>query len=905
MTELDKAYDHTQVEEKIYKIWEDSGFFNPDKLPDAEKREPFTISLPPPNVTGMLHLGHAFEDTIQDTVTRYQRMKGKRALWLPGTDHAAIATQAKFEKEHYKATGKSRHDYSRQDFFDMIQKFALKNQQNILSQLHKLGLSLDWSRLAFTLDKDRELAVSIAFKEMYEAGLIYRGYRVVNWDVKGQTTVSDDEIEHEETKAKFYTFRYAKNFPISIATTRPETKLGDAAVAVNPEDTRYQQYIGQEFDLEFCGNPLHIKIIADKEVDPDFGTGALGVTPLHSMIDFELAQRHNLTGKQIINEVGKMMAGGPELEGQKTLAARQIIVDKLKQAGLLEKEEEINQNLSKAQRTGGVIEPLPKLQWFINVNKKFTAKSDKLAGIKQGEEVTLKEVMQRVVEKGQIKIMPERFEKIYYHWIDNLRDWCISRQIIYGHQIPVWYDNKEGLHLPKQRKIIFVRHGQSTGNASKIFTGQQDHDLTDLGAQQAKETAALLKKYNFNTILSSDLQRAHKTAKIIASELGKEKIVLHQEFREVYAGELETKPSEFGGILVLALEKNIGETAEELVERAKQAWKIIDSHESDETIVVVGHNSFFSVMTAVRSEIVTKQGLIDFRKKWHMPNAGIYEFSILTNPKGEKLTQDTDTLDTWFSSGLWTFSTLGWPNNTLDLKTFHPTSVMMPGYEILFFWVARMILMSGFLLADIPFRQVYLHGIVRDNQGRKFSKSLNNGIDPLEIIAKYGTDALRMALVFGAAPGNDVIFDEQKVKGMKHFANKLWNIARFVLANPEESDIRHQTSRPEALTDADKEILAKLDQTIKNATTDLEAFRLHEAAQEIYQFTWHEFADIYIEKSKEQLKDEKLRQNTLATCYLLLATVLKLLHPFMPFVTEEIWSKLNQKQLLMITDWPK
>jgi valyl-tRNA synthetase len=733
MTELDKAYDHTSVEDKIYKLWEDSEYFNPDNLPDASTREPFTITLPPPNVTGVLHLGHAFEDTIQDAVIRYQRMQGKKTLWVPGTDHAAIATQAKFEKEHYKKEGKSRHDYSRQDFFNMINKFALENQSAILGQLHKLGLSLDWSRLAFTLDKPRELAVKTAFKKMYEAGLIYRADRVVNWDPKGQTTVSDDEIEYEETKATLYTFKYSKDFPISISTTRPETKIGDTAVAVNPRDERYQQYVGKEYDLKFCGVPLHIKIIADETVEKDFGTGALGVTPAHSMVDYEIAQRHNLPLKTVINEFAKMSAGGELLEGKKTAEAREIVANWLRENGLMEKEEAITQNLSKAQRTGGVIEPLPKLQWFINVNKKFS---------QNGQDLTLKEIMSSAVNSGKITIMPERFAKIYHHWIANLRDWCISRQIIYGHQIPVWYKGEE-----------------------------------------------------------------------------------------------------------------------------------------------------------------------------------IYCDTV--SPEGQGWIQDTDTLDTWFSSGLWTFSTLGWPSSASpfakasgdkkategkpnDLSTFHPTSVMMPGYEILFFWVARMILMSGFLLGDIPFHKVYLHGIVRDKQGRKFSKSLNNGIDPLEMMDKYGTDALRMALIFGAAPGNDVIFDEQKVKGMKHFANKLWNIARFILQDIQKSDWQF-----EAKTDADKEILSKLEATIKKTTTDLDTYQLHEAAQEIYQFTWHELADVYIEASKPQLQNPKLKENTQKLLLHNLISVLKLLHPFMPFITEEIWGKLKEQNLLshadllMVNEWPK
>jgi valyl-tRNA synthetase len=461
------------------------------------------------------------------------------------------------------------------------------------------------------------------------------------------------------------------------------------------------------------------------------------------MVDYEMSLRHNLPLIPVINEYAKMTVAG-ELQGKKVLEARQIIVDTLRAAGLLEKEEEISQNLSKAQRTGGTIEPLPKLQWFIDVNKKFKAKTSKLAGIQEGQEVTLKEVMTKVVENKQISILPERFEKIYYHWIGNLRDWCISRQIIYGHQIPVWY--------------------RSSPSSSEGRDGER--------------------------------------------------------LQEIYCG--------------------------------------------------------------------------------------------INAPKDESWIQDTDTLDTWFSSALWTFSTLGWPNDTQDMKIYHPTSAMMPGYEILFFWVARMVLMSGFLLGDIPFKHVYLHGIVRDKQGRKFSKSLNNGIDPLEMMGKYGTDALRMSLVFGAAPGNDVMFDEQKVKGMKHFANKLWNISRFVLANLESpQSLVLSTKDLPASTDADKDILAKLEALIKSSTEHMENFRLHEAAQDIYQFTWHEFADIYIEASKAQLSNPELKENTLNILLYNLITVLKLLHPFMPFITEELWGKMREagiihtdKNLLMVSQWP-
>jgi valyl-tRNA synthetase len=724
MIELEKSYDASKTEDAIYQKWLDSGFFNPDNWPDKDA-EPFSLMLPPPNVTGTLHIGHAFEDTVQDVIIRYQRMLGKKTLWLPGTDHAAIATSSKVEKILQKEEGKSRHDIGRQAFLERAQTFAKESQDTILAQLKKMGVSVDWSRLAYTFDDERNLAVRTAFKRMYDAGLIYRGNRVVNWDVKGQTTISDDEIVHEERDAKLYTFKYSKDFPIPIASTRPETKVGDTAVAVHPDDVRYQQYIGKEYDMEFAGVPIHIKVVADETVEKDFGTGALGVTPAHAQIDAEIAERHNLPFVQVINEYGKMIVGGDDLKGKKVAEARESIVEWLKNTGLLISEEAIKQNIGTAERTGGIIEPLPKLQWFIDVNKKFKIQNSKITGISNGQEVTLKELMQTVVNNGQITIMPERFAKIYAHWIDNLRDWCISRQIWFGHRIPVWYKGDD---------------------------------------------------------------------------------------------------------------MHVGVTA----------------------------------------------------------------------PEGEGWIQDEDTLDTWFSAGLWTFSTLGWPEETDDLKMFHPTSIIVPGYEILFFWVARMILMSTFLLGDIPFKKVLLHGIVRDGKGQKFSKSLNNGIDPLDMMAKYGTDALRMALVFGAAPGNDVIFDEQKVKGMKHFANKLWNIARYVLANIKQSDWQF-----EAKTDADKAILSKLGEAITESTKHIDAFRLHEASQTLYQFVWAEFADVYIEASKAQTQDEALKENTQKILLHTLVTSLKLLHPFMPFLTEELWSKLAEanllqgRDLLMVSKWPK
>ncbi|PIR97301.1 MAG: valine--tRNA ligase [Candidatus Doudnabacteria bacterium CG10_big_fil_rev_8_21_14_0_10_41_10] len=732
MTELPKTYDASKVESKIYKRWLDSGYFNPDKLPKDHK-DHYTISMPPPNVTGTLHIGHALGATIQDVLIRFARMQGKKTLWLPGTDHAAIATQSKVEKEIYKKEKKTRHDYGREEFLKLVEKFAQESHDTIIEQLKRMGTSCDWSREAYTLDEQRTLAVRTAFKNMYEDGLIYRGSRIVNWDPRLATTVSDDEVEWEERKTPFYYIKYG---PFTIGTARPETKFGDKYVVMHPDDKRYKKYKhGDQLPVEWINGKITATVIKDKTVDMEFGTGVMTITPWHDKTDFDIAERHNLDKKQIIDYKGKLLSIAQEFAGIHIKKAHPMIVEKLKEKGLLKKIDENYVNRVAINSRGGeLIEPQIKKQWFVNVNAKFKAKNDKLKGIIKGQEITLKDLMKNVVASGQIKITPDRFTKIYYHWIDNLRDWCISRQIWYGHRMPVWYKGKQ-----------------------------------------------------------------------------------------TYVG--------------------------------------------------------------------------------------------IEPPEGDEWKQDPDTLDTWFSSGLWTFSTLGWPNNTSDLKTYHPTNVMETGYDILFFWIARMILMSGYNLSDIPFKDVYMHGLVRDKDRQKMSKSKGNIIDPLGVIDLYGTDALRMALVFSTAAGNDIPLAEEKIKGMKHFANKLWNIARFVLTNTpsvildatpddSESNFDSRLRGNNKLTAADKDILQKLKLTIKKVTENFEKFRLHEAAQEIYQFTWHELADKYLEASKEQLKDEKLREPTQTILLHCLIVILKLLHPFMPFVTEEIWSHLNQKDLLIISKWP-
>lgn len=724
-----KPFDPTEHENALYQRWEESGFFNPDvciekgiAAPDAE---PFSIVLPPPNVTGTLHMGHAAMLAIEDILVRYNRMRGRRTLWIPGTDSAAIATQSKVEKEILKAEKLSRHDLGREELLKRVSIFAEESKNTILNQTRKMGSSLDWSRYAYTLDEKRYKAVMTAFVNMYNDGLIYRGDRIVNWDPKGQTTISDDEIVHEERQSKLYTFKYSKDFPITISTSRPETKVGDTAVAVHPDDERYKQYIGQTFSLTFCDVPIEVTVIADKEVDPEFGTGALGVTPAHSKIDWDMADRHNITQRpQVINEYAKMTVEG-RLQGLKVEAARAAVVEWLTEEGLLEKEEVITQNVATAERTGGIIEPLPKLQWWIAVNKKFVIKHSEIAGIESGAEVTLKELMIATVEHGGTDIFPERFKRVYFNWITNLNDWCISRQIWFGHRIPVWYKGEE-----------------------------------------------------------------------------------------MYCG--------------------------------------------------------------------------------------------VEAPTGEGWEQDSDTLDTWFSSGLWTFSTLGWPEQTADLATYHPTTVLETGYDIIFFWVARMILMSTYHTGQVPFKNVYLHGLVRDEKNRKMSKSLGNTIDPLTMIEKYGADATRLSLIIGAAPGNDVPLSENKIKGYKNFANKIWNISRFVLTHTIDADV----SAPATKSVRDEEILATLRTTVAEVSAEIEKFNLYLAGEKAYHYVWGELAAVVLEESKsiftgEDAQAKLARKQVLVEC---LTTSLKLLHPFMPYVTETIWqelpSKMKDSELLMVAKWP-
>ncbi|PLX21478.1 valine--tRNA ligase [Candidatus Parcubacteria bacterium] len=719
MKELSKSYNPKEHEDRIYDMWESTNSFSPDSLESDKK---FSISMPPPNVTGTLHLGHAAMLAIEDLMIRYRRMQGDKTLWVPGTDHAAIATQAKVEKILLEE-GTNRHKLGREKFLKRINDFAQESHDTIVNQLKKMGSSCDWSREAFTLDETRTKAVRSVFKLMYDDGLIIRGDRVVNWCPKCHSTLSDDEVEYKAQRAPFYTFKYDKDFPIAVSSTRPETKLGDTAVAVNPKDSRYKELIGKEYNVDFCGQKLKLKIIGDRHVDMDFGTGALGVTPAHSMVDWKMAEENNLDVVKLINEDGNVHEGFGEFSGMTAKEARKRVVEILKEKELIEKEEEIDNNLSICYRCDTPIEPLPSLQWFIDVNKKL----DKFKG------KTIKEVANQVVREGflgdkskKINIYPERFEKNYFNWMENLGDWCISRQILYGHQVPVWYKEDE-----------------------------------------------------------------------------------------IYVG--------------------------------------------------------------------------------------------LEGPKEKGWTQDTDTLDTWFSSGLWTFSTLAQKPedikiengrvvvDTDDFRNFHPTSVMETGYDILFFWVARMIIMTTYAIEDIPFHDIYLHGLVLDEKGKKMSKSKGNVIDPLVMKEKYGADATRLSLVIGSAPGADMKLSEEKVAGFRNFSNKLWNISRFILSSYEKSG----DGTFVAETEADKWILSKTEKLVLEVTEDLDKYNFSKAGEKLREFSWDVLADWYLEIAKFEKSDNKAN-----ILYYVLEKILKLWHPYIPFVTEVIWGEMDSDKSLINESWP-
>ena len=711
MKELAKQYDPSQVEDRIYQFWQDGGYFHTEADPD---KKPYTIVMPPPNVTGQLHMGHALDNTMQDVLIRTKRMQGYAALWVPGTDHASIATEAKVV-EAMRAEGLTKEMVGRDGFLERAWDWKTKYGNRIVSQLKKLGSSCDWERERFTMDEGCSRAVRETFVSLFEKGLIYKGTRITNWCVNCHTALSDIEVEHEDTPGHLWYVRYPvvgeEDTYLTIATTRPETIPGDTAVAVNPEDERYAKLIGKTLRLPILNR--EIPVIADSYVDTKFGTGAVKITPSHDPNDYEMGLRHNLPEIVVIGKDGVMTEEAGPFAGLERYECRKQIVARLKEEGYLVKIEEHSHAVGHCQRCHNIVEPLVSTQWFVKMQPLVKAAVD-------------------CVTDGRTQFVPERFTKNYTGWMENIHDWCISRQIWWGHRIPVWY-------------------------------------CDDCGEMSASRT---------------DLEKCPKCG---------------------------------------------------------------STH----------------------------------------------------------IHQDEDALDTWFSSALWPFSTMGWPDNTELLKQFYPTSVLVTGYDIIFFWVARMLIMGMEFMKEIPFEKVFIHGLVRDSQGRKMSKSLGNGIDPLEVIEKYGADTLRFMLITGNTPGNDMRFYWERVEGTRNFANKIWNASRFALMNMEGYD---KDAELAPYTLADKWILSRLQDTVKDVTGLLERFELGEAGRAIYDFIWSEVCDWYIEIAKPRLYNKEAASER-ATAQHVLATVLvsamKLLHPYMPFITEEIYQCLpHEAESIMISKWP-
>ena len=711
--ELAKTYDPKGIEDRLYKKWEDNGYFHAQA--DRSKK-PFTIVMPPPNITGQLHMGHALDNTMQDILIRYKRMQGYNALWQPGTDHAAIATEVKVI-DSLKKQGIDKNDLGREGFLEKCWEWKDEYGSRIINQLKKMGSSADWSRERFTMDKGCSDAVLEVFIKLYEKGLIYKGSRIVNWCPVCKTSISDAEVEHEEQDGFFWHINYpvvgeAGRF-VEIATTRPETLFGDTAVAVNPDDERYQDIIGKMLKLPMTDR--EIPVIADSYVDKEFGTGCVKITPAHDPNDFEVGKRHNLEEIVVINDDATMNSKAGKYAGMDRYECRKALVEDLEKEGLLVKVVPHSHNVGTHDRCGTTVEPMIKQQWFVKMD-------DLIKPAVEG------------VKNGDIKLLPKRMEKTYFNWTDNIRDWCISRQLWWGHRIPAYY----------------------------------------------------------------------------CDECGE-----------------------------MVVSKNAPEKC---------------------------------------------------------PKCGCTH-----------MTQDPDTLDTWFSSALWPFSTLGWPEKTEDLDYFYPNDVLVTGYDIIFFWVIRMIFSGYEQMGKAPFHTVLFHGLVRDSQGRKMSKSLGNGIDPLEVIDKYGADALRLTLITGNAPGNDMRFYWERVEASRNFANKVWNASRFIMMNLEGMEVTKPAISD--LAPEDKWILSAVNTLSKDVTEKMDKFELGIAVQKVYDFIWDEFCDWYIEIAKVRTykKDEDARaaNSALWTLRTVLGQALKLLHPYMPFITEEIYCTLNpQEETIMLADWP-
>jgi valyl-tRNA synthetase len=772
MIELKKTYSPEDIEDRWYVFWEEKGYFRPN--PDAA-RPPFCIVIPPPNVTGSLHMGHALNATIQDILTRWKRMLGFKVLWLPGTDHAGIATQNVVEREISKE-GVDRHKLGRDAFIERVWKWKAEYGGRIIHQLKKLGASCDWSRERFTLDEGLSRAVKEVFVRLFEEGLIYRDNRLINWCPRCHTALSDLEVEYEELDGKLYDIKYPLTDGsgyIVVSTTRPETMLGDTAVAVHPEDGRYKGLIGKTLDLPLTGR--RIPVIADSAVDPAFGTGAVKVTPAHDFNDEAIGKRHNLKAISVITEDGHMSSeAGERYKGLDRYACRKRVIEDLQELNLLEGDKKHRHSVGHCYRCKTIIEPILTIQWYVKI-----------------ESLAAEAV--KAVEDKRIRLIPEQWKNNYFAWMRDIKDWCISRQIWWGHRIPVWYcpDCKGEDGMSPQGEMI-----------EHIF---------------------------FEPVMLED---GRGVAGGIYSELRKYGI----------------------------------------------------SHDD-----IIKNSKIIRIPKSVKP-ICQREDLKE------CPACG-----------SKNIIRDPDVLDTWFSSALWPFSTLGWPEETEDLKTFYPTSVLVTGFDILFFWVARMIMMGLKFMNEVPFKDVYIHALVRDSKGQKMSKSKGNVIDPLIMIDKYGADAFRFTLAAFAAQGRDVRFSEDRVEGYRYFINKLWNAAKFIVNNEELWERQPLHGHDMDFDLPSRWILSRLAFTTEEVNRNLASYRFNDAANSIYQFVWHEFCDWYIEFTKPVLYNGSSEEKaTVINClFLVLEKIIQLLHPFMPYVTEELWKVIfKQSKSIMTSPYP-
>jgi len=821
---MEKVYNHKDAEEGIYNLWEKNDYFKPEINPNGK---PYCIILPPPNANGSLHFGHAMF-TVEDILIRYHRMLGDAALWLPGTDHAGIETQFVFEKE-LRDQGKSRLNFDRKTLYKMICKYVEEHRGGIEKQLKRLGLSLDWSREKYTLDPEIVKLVHKTFKRMYDDGLLYRDYRLVNYCTFDGTSFSDLEVSHEERISPLYYIKYG---PLALATTRPETKFGDTAVAVHPEDKRYKKYVGKEVEIETVLGKAKIKVVADESVDPEFGTGVVKITPAHDFNDFETGKRHNLPMKQVIGFDGKMNHFAGKFEGLYVKQARKAIVEEMQEKGLIEKIDQNYKNrVGLCYKCKNVLEPLPLEQWFVKVE-------------------SLKKEAIKAVKLGRIKINPKHFEARYFQWLENLRDWNISRQIVWGIQIPAWFREWK----PERNLRIMGFHDRTRNQVLSGKTKTYRTEDADFKAYKKGEKFVLRNSQTGGVIGYGTIQAVEqKTVKEIPLN-----------------------------------DKAHGATY-------KKTEELIEAFKFHKPNLIIDINTKVWIYTY--SFGILKNGKVK--------EAYIGE----NRPSGEGWEQDKDTLDTWFSSGQWPHLTLQTARPG-DFEKFYPTSVMETAYDILPAWVSRMVMLGIYGTGKIPFKDVLFHGIVNDPYGKKMSKSKGNVVNPLELVGKYGADAVRFALIYGNATGNDQALSYPKLEAARKFTNKLWNMARFIemkkgMQNPKskmKNNLTMEGLKKLVKNRKDKEMIKKTEELVRKTTEDLDSYNFNYAAESLYDFIWHEFADKYIEDVKSRVNSDSYL--ILVALYLIL---LKLLHPFMPFVTEEIYQRLNlsrNKKSIMIEDWP-